>query len=136
MVRRAPAVAPVGRKFLAQNEPIAVYVELARNIPERRARTVVPLSHALPPVRALAVLGFARLLKRADTLGHGAEVRRLCERRRVLGLERVEVGLERRVVREQVMRVQPAPLTNGYSVRLRLRVCTLDGYVEYGACVG
>lgn len=106
-----------------------MHVKLARDVPERRACAVVPFPHAQPPVWALAVLGFARFLKRADTLGHGAEVRRLCERRRVLGLERVEVGLECRVVREQVMRMQPAPLTNVYSVRLRLRVCSLDGYV-------
>lgn len=103
MVRRAPAVTPVGCELLAEDEPVPVHVELARDVPERRARAVVPLPHAQPPVRALAVLGLARFLKRADALGHGAKVRRLRERRGVLGLERVEVRLERRVVREQVM---------------------------------
>ena len=103
MIRRAPTIAPLARQLIPQHEPITPNVELPRDAPERRARAVVPLAHALLPVRptrARAAL-LARVEQRAEALFDRAEVGGLGERGRVPGLERVEVRFERVVVGEK-----------------------------------
>ena len=84
------------------------------------ARATHRVAHALRPVRRAPARALARVQERARALLHRAQVRRLRERGRVPHLERVEVRLERVVVREEPRGVQAARFADGDAVGLGL----------------